>query len=836
MKIIFALATTLMLSTHLNAENIEWFDGKKPVSYCVQRKVSSVVETALQMFSSDMKAVTGFTTQPSNKNEARIRIFQLDETSNATKQELRKADVPIDSLARLTDGFHIAVKNGKINIIGTNGRGTAYGILELSRMAGVSPWIWWGDVVPQRKQQLTIDSEYNTTQSASVEYRGIFINDEDWSTRPWSTHTFEKAGAGKIGHKTYKKIFQLLMRLRANAAWGAMHPGTEAFFSDKRNKAVADSCGIVIGSSHCEPLLRNNVAEWNEKERGAFNYITNKESVKRYWAERLQEVKHSTGNMLTIGMRGIHDGSMLGVKTIEEKTTALQQVIDDQQTLITKYLGDTSKQTQVIVPYKEVLQIYERGLRVPDYVTLMWCDDNYGYLTRLSTPEEQKRKGGAGVYYHLSYWGRPHDYLWLTTTQPGLIYNEMNEAYQHGARKIWIANVHDVKAAGYDLELFLDMAWNINSVSHNTINDHYKQWLCQEFGETVGNKIFPAMHEFYRLCGERKPEFMGWNQTELDKRTFDRGISPVRNSELNASAFGNELDRYIERYKEISNVIESAKDNLRPTLNDAYFAAIEYPMLAACNQAIKMLEAQKARQLADGSTPYDMATRDLAIKIASAKSQKAYQEIRKLTERYNTMANGKWSGSMNMSPRDLLVFAAPSLPILLTDKEVEKYAAMATSIKHDIDTDGAIARNACEYSEASNGTRKIEMLGHSMNAMAIEKGGWLSYNFTTDKDTTATLYLALIPTQPNDNGDIRISVSIDDATPQTISLKEAFRSEGWKQNVLRGQALKKMRIKLSAGNHRLMIKALDSHIIMDQWMIDPKPNRKFYILPAKNVL
>ena len=229
---------------------------------------------------------------------------------------------------------------------------------------------------------------------------------------------------------------------------------------------MADSCGIAIGSSHCEPLLRNNVGEWDEKKRGAFNYITNRQSVQDYWIERLKEVKGSKGgNLLTIGMRGIHDGSMQGVKTMKEKFDALQLVIDDQQKLIGKYLGDPAKQTQVFIPYKEVLNIYNMGLKVPDYVTLMWCDDNYGYMTRLSDTAEQRRAGGGGVYYHLSYWGRPHDFLWLTTMQPGLVYNEMRTAYDHNVRKMWIVNVHDPKVAGYDLELFLDMAWDIDCVS-----------------------------------------------------------------------------------------------------------------------------------------------------------------------------------------------------------------------------------------------------------------------------------------------------------------------------------------------------------------------------------
>ena len=172
-------------------------------------------------------------------------------------------------------------------------------------------------------------------------------------------------------------------------------------------------------------------------------------------------------------------------------------------------------------------------------------DDNYGYMTRLSDAEQQKRQGGGGVYYHLSYWGRPHDYLWLTTTQPGLIYSEMKAAYDHNCRKLWIVNVHDPKVAAYDLEFFLDMAWDINSIQPNTINQHLERWLCTQFGENAGKQLAPAMREFYRLCGIRKPEFMGWSQVELDKKYYPRGRSQVVDTEFSEKEFGNELNRYL---------------------------------------------------------------------------------------------------------------------------------------------------------------------------------------------------------------------------------------------------------------------------------------------------
>lgn len=824
--------------THVKGEDLVWYDSGKPVTFHVQKKTDPVVDVALQMFHADITAVTGAAPRKTAGGNAVIRITQVDRATSGEVRQLRECGINVDSLKHGIDAFAIRVHDGKILVAGGNGRGTAYGLLELSRIAGVSPWTWWGDVIPERKQRLTIASDYMTMQSASVEKRGIFLNDEDWSLRPWSYKHYEPARFGQIGPRTYRRVFELLLRLRANAVWPAMHTGTEAFFKNPDNKVMADSCGIFVGTSHCEPLLRNNVDEWSVKERGAFNYRTNREAVQNYWTERLKEVSKSSTNMFTIGMRGIHDGSMEGYKTADEKFHALQQVIDDQQKLIAKYIGDPRKQMQVFVPYKEVLELYTKGLHVPETATLMWCDDNYGYITRLSDPREQQRVGGGGVYYHLSYWGRPHDYLWLTTTQPGLIYHQMRQAYDHNVRKLWIANVHDPKVAAYDLELFLDMAWDIDCVNGSTLDNHLKQWLTTQFGSEAAKALAPAMEEFYRLCGIRRPEFMGWSQVELDKKKYDRGLSQVRNSEFSTTQFGNELDRYLDDYHRIVAVVDSvAKRNIPARLHDAFFAAVEYPVKSAAFNAVKMLEAQRARQLANGSTLSDLDTNRDPLTLACARSVAAYNEIRRLTKRYNEdMAAGKWNHAMDCNPRHLPSLCAPVLPYSYTKDETKEILAKYPEQRnyHAIDPDGVIARNASSFATAPEGTTPVRMLGHSMNAVPLQKGGTLTYDFTFDHEGEANLTVALIPTQPNDNGDLRFQVSIDGAEPTVFSLKEPFRSEQWKLNVLRGQARRTLTVNLSKGSHRLEIKALDPNIVVDQWMIDPNLKRgTHYLIPVK---
>ena len=814
-----ALALTAVSA---RATDVVWFDGQHPVSYEVAGKVDPVVKMALQMFEDDMLQVTGM--RPVASRQATIRIVQG-----------RGSD----------DGFRLSVTpKGQITVEGHNGRGTAYGLLELSRMAGVSPWVWWGDVVPEHRDRLTIDSDFLMEHTPSVEYRGIFINDEDWSLRNWAWKNYERRQVGNgasgmegeqfgvIGPKTYKAVFQLLLRLRANAIWPAMHPGTPGFFTIPGNKEMADSCGILVGSSHCEPLLRNNVAEWDPNVHGPYNYITNREQVQQYWMERLQQVKGSE-ELFTIGMRGIHDGSMEGVKTKQEKLDGLQQVIDDQRKLISRYYKkEVKKVPQVFIPYKEVLEIYESGLHVPDDVTLMWCDDNYGYMTRLSDEEQQKRAGGGGVYYHLSYWGRPHDYLWLTTTQPGLIYSEMKAAYGHHCRKLWIVNVHDPKVAAYDLELFLDMAWNIVGVNSSTLYQHLENWLCTQFGPDAGKRLAPTMKEFYRLCGIRKPEFMGWTQVELsDRKAYPRGRSQVVDTEFSLTEFDNEVWHYLSAYEHICLEVAEAEKLIRPELKDAYFAHVKYPVLAARAMAAKMLESQMARSKYQGQTDKSMEGREDYMLQHAARAMYAYRDIQRLTEYYNdSLAGGKWKGIMNMMPRDLNVFNPPILPYLPSEDKLSGYGFYLT---RPVFPEKAIARNAYRYQAATDGVQPIQMLGHSMNAVSIPKGGEVVYEFTYDQEGEAILYTAMIPTQPNDKGDLRYQVTLDNQEPVVISLKEKYRSDFWKQSVLRGQALKQTPVTLAKGKHTLRIKALDDHIIADQWMIDFKKDRKFYVIPAK---
>ncbi|MCH5598012.1 glycosyl hydrolase 115 family protein [Niabella ginsengisoli] len=366
-------------------------------------------------------------------------------------------------------------------IAGCDRRGAAYGLLSVSELVGVSPWYWWADVPVQNKTSLLLKINPFTSVQPSVKYRGIFINDEDWGLKPWAAKTFEPE-LNDIGPKTYAKICELLLRLKANYLSPAMHSCSGAFNKYDENKLVADSFGIVMGSIHCEPLLFNNATEWDSKTMGPWDYIKNKHGINKVLTRRVQE-NGTFENVYTLALRGIHDAVMSGNLTLKEQVKVLGDALKDQRKILSDVLKKPLEEVpQVFYPYKEVLDIYDAGLEVPDDVTLIWTDDDYGYMKRLSNSKEQKRKGRAGVYYHVSYWGPPNDNLWLCTTPPALMYQELKKAYETTADQLWVVNVGDIKPAEYHISLFMEMAFDINKFNSKNIIDHHADFLSEIYG------------------------------------------------------------------------------------------------------------------------------------------------------------------------------------------------------------------------------------------------------------------------------------------------------------------------------------------------------------------
>ena len=792
------LICSLVGLTPLQASRL-LFERDKLTSIYIHPDEKEVVHTAYQLLKRDVEQVVG----------AELKLVTTD----------RKADIIVRTShdnAQSWETFSMKTTgNGKrkqLLIEGSDARAKAYGIMELSRQAGVSPWHYFADVKPQQRNQVPFPAD-SKTESPSVRFRGIFINDEDWGLMPWATKTLAPESAkGAIGPEAYEKIFELMLRLRANTIWPAMHECTVPFYFVKGNKEMADKYGIVVGTSHCEPLARNSAGEWDVAGKGEYNFLTNKQNVVEYWSDRLSELKGSE-NIFTIGMRGKHDGMMQGVKTLQEHKNALSVIIPVQQNLIREYIGkDPSQVPQVFIPYKEVLDVYNDGLDVPEHVTLIWCDDNYGYIKRLSDEKERLRPGSSGVYYHISYWGRPHDYLWLTTTSPSLIYTEMKRAYDHGADRLWILNAGDIKPAEYLIEYFMDMAWNIQGAKPGF--SHLHHWMEREFGGELAEELTAVKKEYYRLATLRKPEFMGWSRVE--EPGFNRGRTPVYTTEYNQD-MNKELTNRLTNYLDLEQRIDQLKPLIPQRLNSAFYQLIEYPVRGASLMNQKWLYAQLARELQE--------TNFTLSKEYAAKSLDAYHEIDSLTRIYNSLENGKWNHMMDFRPRSLAVFDKPDfstsdLPVYPFNKDKQQamnVQAMNASQADNITTTGVI----------------IEGLGHSFSAVQMMQGDSLMFTLKVPVEGTYNLRIATLPNHDVDGKGMKIKILVDGNEPYEYDYKTVGRSESWKQNVLRGQALTTLEnIALPAGEVRLTIIALTSYVQLDQLMIG-QGGMDFYEFPVQ---
>jgi Glycosyl hydrolase family 115/Gylcosyl hydrolase family 115 C-terminal domain len=671
------------------------------------------------------------------------------------------------------------IGKNKFAIAGSDPRGTAFGIFHLSKLMGVSPWVWWADAMPEKKQQLFVSGSY-VSQEPSVKFRGIFLNDEDWGLQPWAAKTFE-AETGDIGPKTYSKIFELLLRLRANLIWPAMHPSTKAFFSIAGNTRVAEDYAIVIGSSHAEPMLRNNVDEWKEKNMGEFNFVTNHNTIYNYWEERVKQIK-GINAIYTLGIRGVHDSKMLGANTMQEQKEVMAKAVKEQREMLVKHINpDVTKVPQAFISYKEVQDIYDAGFNVPEDVTLMWCDDNYGYIKHFPNEKERLRKGGNGVYYHISYWGRPHDYLWLATTHPAQVYTQMRMAYDKGAKDMWVVNVGDIKPSEYLTELFMDMGWNMNAIENNSkgLEKHLQTWLVREFGATNAKDILPVMKEYYRLAYIRKPEFMGATRTEESDPKY-KIIADLPWSEV-------QINQRLKEYAVIENKVLQISKRIPAAKQDSWFQLIEYPARGAAAINKKLLYAQLARH----------------TKADWKLSDNAYDTIETLSNKYNKLGNGKWQYIMDFKPRKLTVY----------DKAVQ------TMIDKPLvqEAKPLIKFNGKDYKKFTGQKPLVHGLGYQRGAVSLLKGSTLYFEFTIGKRDSIHIVTSFAPNHPVDGTKIRYSIQLDNEPAITVDFATQGRSEEWKQNVLTNQAIRTTKHFIAKPEkHIVKITAMDEGVVMDQ--------------------
>ena len=575
--------------------------------------------------------------------------------------------IDISELEDKWESFTIQETGGKIVIAGSDKRGTIYGIYDFCEKIGVSPWSWWADAEPVHADELYVDlpEEGYTEGEPSVKYRGIFLNDE-YNLNQWS----EALGDGNMNPETYEKIYELILRLKANTLWPAMHAYSNAFHTNPESAELADKYGIVMGSSHAEPLLRNNLGEldefqerWEadlendgktlfkalENESGNMvayywtdhdndgNPVDNKEFLEDYWRESVQ-LYGQYENIYTLGMRGVHDGSF---QTNMDKATALNEIIECQRKILQEEVADKQGIAledipQVFIPYKDIQPLYNQGkLNIPDDVTIMWTDDNYGYVRQNANDEERERDGRTGIYYHVSYYGYPTSYLWLSTTQPGLIREELGKSYDMGADRVWILNVGDLKPAEKEIEYFARLARDVDGTRETDIAEMYAGNAKRDFNMSAADaaEYAAVMDEFYELANSKRPDFF----------RSDDGASDLN---ISLTAYGDEAERYLDSYNDICSRAEALYKKLPESKQAAFFELALYPIRSAKNMAVNYVQTARAEL-------YSEQGRGAAANIYAAEAAAAADAIENDINTYNTMLDGKWNKITNINPSRL---------------------------------------------------------------------------------------------------------------------------------------------------------------------------------------
>tara|TARA_R110000868_G_scaffold21548_4_gene89240 strand:- start:2822 stop:5725 length:2904 start_codon:yes stop_codon:yes gene_type:complete len=600
-----------------------------------------VVKIASKLLANDIERVSSIKASVSAEkpNTKRAIIIGTIGSNKFIDGLIKRGKIKVDDIKNQWERYsYKTIKNPfpgvdqALLIIGSDRRGTAYGVFDLSKAMGVSPWNWWADVPVKKRENIIINKIDFSSKAPSIKFRGVFLNDEDWGLKPWASKLMDPQ-INDIGPNTYEKVCELLLRLKANMLAPAMHEVTGAFFKYPENKVVADKFAIMMTSSHAEPLLYNNTTEWQQLVNGNWDYVENKEGVLAVLDSRVKEASPYE-NIYTVGMRGIHDTGMSEVPEGYTKANVLEQVINEERDILAKYIKKPKNEIpQVFVPYKEVLSIYESGMKLPEDITIVWPDDNYGYIKKLSNTNEQKRSGGSGVYYHISYLGWPNDYLWLNTTAPALMYAEMKKAYDLGSKKYWLLNVGDIKPGEMGMQLFLDMAWDFDAFNFENINQYQVNELSSIFGETYKKDLEFIFDRYYFHGFTRKPEYMSWDW----KWSSIFSHPNIKDTDLSFVNY-NEAENRLNDYAEISNKVEAILNDLPEAYKPSFFELVYYQVKGASLYNHKMLIAQKNRWY---------AKQQRASTNALVNDVIAYQDsLAAITLKFNNLLDGKWEGMM----------------------------------------------------------------------------------------------------------------------------------------------------------------------------------------------
>ena len=617
-RTLFFTLSLLMALTMSAAEQFVVFQPSadvlslKDASISFDAKEHSCVQRAVANLQQDFQRVTDDSQFIIHNSQLTTNTQILVGTVGVNKQidQWVKAG-ELRNLKGKTEKYIIKTIGDQLVIAGSDKRGTVFGIYELSQQIGVSPWYYWADVPVEKHDAIYIKKGEYTDGEPSVRFRGLFLNDEAPCLTTWVKNTF---GTDYGDHHFYEKVFELILRLKGNFLWPAMW-GWAFYADDPENSKVADEMGVIIGTSHHEPMARNH-QEYarNRNKWGAWNYQTNKENLDRFFREGIERME-GTDDIVTIGMRGDGDEAM----SENADTKLLENIIDNQRRIIKEVTGKSAdKTTQVWALYKEVQDYYDAGLRVPDDVMILISDDNWGDIRRVPTAAERARKGGWGIYYHVDYVGAPRNTKWLNVTQTQQMFEQLSLAYDFGIQRMWILNVGDLKPMEYPIQLFMDMAWNPKDYTVQTVTDHTRRFFQSVLSGSVAEEAASIYNRNCQYMARVTPEM-------LDARTYNIATGEWR--------------QVADDYQRLELRALRLYDQIPVEARDFYRQLILFPVQAMAN-LYDMYYAQAMNQ-------YLAASKNPDANLWADKVKQCFRRDSLLCAAYNTdIAGGKWNGMM----------------------------------------------------------------------------------------------------------------------------------------------------------------------------------------------
>ena len=642
------------------------FDGSSVAAIIYDPQAEVPIRKAAALLSHDLTRLTGRTpVVGADPGKGGNGIIIGLATSPYIAQLLRRNGISAAPIAGKWETYGRAMvpapwnaRKSALVIFGSDTRGTIWGVIDLTREMGVSAWEWWADVKIRRVQRISVAAALRYSKEPSVKYRGFFIN--TGRLQIWAAHTFDPAQGG-IGPKTYARVFELMWRLKANTLWPAMSDHDTVFNQIPANYDLAKDYAIIRGSSHVEMLLRNNSHEWNPRTMGPYNWITNKARMIEYWREAVAKFGRYD-NLYTVGLRGADDFPMEGANTPEKMAEVVSDAIAAQRRILSETLHEPAAQIpQVFTPYKEIAAAYNTGhLQLPADVILNWSDDNFGYMMQLDDAAERNRPGGAGVYYHATFWGAPAAYLWLGSTDPSLMWEEMTKAYHFDARQLWILNVGSIKPVEFLTDFFLAMAFDEQALQKPaSVQAYLRDWAGRNFGAKYQGEIASIMWRYYKLAFDKNPELASFSTTFPE--------SSVRRSSFNIVDFGDENARRAAAYRALMAQSARLMAAMPQDRKAAFFELVQYTVNTGGNMSLRQLALDK-------SIVYGMQHRASANSY-SEEARAAQAGIAADTRRFNdVIANGKWRGMVTDYPHPLPNYETPYIPRWQAPSDARKCA------------------------------------------------------------------------------------------------------------------------------------------------------------------